>query len=202
MVIPIEQLAHINPLIGTIAGAVMTQRRLSDMRGFFADEAAYETALAQEDTVLYTLSSVEPAQGDGQLHYGLGMIMPGRIGDEYFMTKGHYHAWRPAAEVYVGLSGTGLMLLEHETTGESWLLPFTSNSVIYVPGYTAHRTINTGDIPLSYLGIYPADAGHDYGAIAQHNFKKVVVAVDEQPTLMDREAFLKRLEIRDWRFLT
>jgi glucose-6-phosphate isomerase len=112
------------------------------------------------------------------------------------MTKGHYHAWRPAAEVYIGLSGEGLMLFEHETSGETRLLPFTANSVIYVPGFTAHRTLNTGDVPLSYLGIYPAAAGHDYGAIAERNFKKVVVAVDGQPTLMEREAFLEKLEIR------
>ena len=106
------------------------------------------------------------------------------------MTKGHYHAWRPAAEVYIGLSGEGMMLLEDETTWASRLLPFTPNSVIYVPGHTAHRTINTGQVPLAYLGIYPAEAGHDYGAIAQRNFKKVVVAVDGSPTLMDRETFL------------
>lgn len=197
MAIPIEQLAHFNPLTGRISDASIAERRLSDMRGFFADEAAYETALAKNNTVLYTLSSVEPARGGGQLHYGLGMIMPGRIGTEYYMTKGHYHAWRPAAEVYIGLSGSGMMLLEHETTGASRLLPFTPDSVIYVPGFTAHRTLNTGDVPLSYLGIYPADAGHDYGAIAERNFKKVVVAVDGQPTLMDRTAFLKRLVIGD-----
>ena len=190
MAIPIKTLAHINLQAGNITDASVTERRLSDMRGFFVDEAAYETALANDDTVLYTLSSIEPAQGEGQLHYGLGMIMPGRIGPEYYMTKGHYHAWRPAAEVYIGLGGEGMMLLEHETSRESQLIPFTPNSIIYVPGFTAHRTINTGDAPLSYLGIYPADAGHDYGAIAQRNFKKVVVAVNGKPTLIDREAFL------------
>lgn len=190
MNVPIEQLAHFTPQTGTITGASVTERRLSHMRGFFVDEAAYKTALANDDAVLYTLSSVEPAQGEGQLYYGLGMIMPGRIGAEYYMTKGHYHAWRPAAEVYIGLSGKGVMLLEHETTGQSQLLPFTPNSIIYVPGFTAHRTINTGEVPLSYLGVYPANAGHDYGAIAQRNFKKVVVAVNGKPTLMDREAFL------------
>jgi glucose-6-phosphate isomerase len=32
----------------------------------------------------------------------LGVLMPGKVGAEYFMTKGHIHAWRPAAEVYLG----------------------------------------------------------------------------------------------------
>ena len=35
------------------------------------------------------------------------------------MTKGHLHAWREAAEFYIGLSGEGVMLLEDEASGES-----------------------------------------------------------------------------------
>ena len=74
---PIEQLAHFNPQTGIISDALVAERRLSDMRGFFVDETAYEIALANDDPILYTVSSVEPAQGQGQLHYGLGVIMPG-----------------------------------------------------------------------------------------------------------------------------
>ena len=187
---PIEQLTHFNPQTGVITGVSDKERRLSHMRGFFADEVAYERALANDDSFLYTISSIEPAQGEGQLHYGLGKLMPGRIGAEYYMTKGHYHAWRPAAEVYIGLSGEGLMLLEHETRGDSQLLPLTANSIIYVPGNTAHRTINIGATPLTYLGVYPANAGHDYNTIIQNNFKHVVVDVNGKPTLLKREVFL------------
>jgi glucose-6-phosphate isomerase len=190
MALPLEQLAHFNPQTGTITGNLVTERRLSDMPGLFADTAAYDSALANDDPVLYSLTSVEPAQGEGQLHYGLGLIRPGRIGAEYYMTKGHFHAWRAAAEVYIGLSGSGLMMLEHETSGACQVLPFSANRVIYVPGFTAHRTINTGTVPLSYLGVYPAQAGHDYGAIGHRNFKKVVVALNETPTPIDRDAFL------------
>ncbi len=114
------------------------------------------------------------------------MIMPGRIGAEYYLTKGHFHAWRPAAELYIGLRGEGVMLLEDEATGESKLVPLIPNSAVYVPGFTAHRTINTGKVPLTYLGVYPAQAGHDYGLIAERNFRKVVLAVDGKPTLRDR----------------
>jgi glucose-6-phosphate isomerase len=62
--------------------------------------------------------------------------------------------------------------------------------VVYVPGYTAHRTINTGAIPLVYLGVYPAQAGHDYGSIAHKNFDNVVLEIDGQPVLMDRREAL------------
>jgi glucose-6-phosphate isomerase, archaeal len=188
-----DLLAHFDLQSGTIEGAPQTERRLSDMRGSFADEDAFTAALAKGDPVLYTLATVAPAQGDGALHYAIAQILPGRIGAEYYMTKGHYHAWRPAAEVYIGLGGTGFMLLEDEESRESRLLSLTPNTVVYVPGHTAHRTINTGEIPLTYLGIYPAAAGHDYGSIATQNFRQVLVAVDGKPVLRERPEFLASL---------
>ena len=60
------------------------------------------------------------------------------------------------------------------------------NSVVYVPGHTAHRTMNTGDEPLVYLGVYPATAGHDYGVIARRNFRSIVVKRDGRPTMLPR----------------
>ena len=169
-----------------LGGRPMVKRHLSDVRGSFADATAYEAALAQGNPLLYEVSAVEPANGDGQLHYGLGILYPGKIGDEYYLTKGHYHTHRPAAEIYIGLKGEGAMVLEDEATGETRLVPLRAQSVVYVPGHTAHRTVNTGAEPLVYIGVYPSNAGHDYGAIAQKNFRKVVVERDGQPVLIDR----------------
>ncbi len=163
-----------------------TERRLSDLRGCFRDPIAYEAALTVGDPLLYAVTAVEPASGEGQLHYGLGILYPGRIGDEYYLTKGHYHSHRAAAEVYVGLKGEGMMLLEEEATGESRMVPLRANSVVYVPGHTAHRTVNTGPEPLVYLGVYPASAGHDYEAIATRNFRKVIIEKEGQPAMEDR----------------
>lgn len=171
---------------GTISGAPLTVRRLSDLRGCFQDSAAYEAALAEGDPVVYTVATIEAASGEGQLRYGLGVIMPGKIGDEFYMTKGHLHSWRPAAEVYVGLRGEGKMLLEDERSGASTLLTLMANSVVYVPGFTAHRTINTGTQPLVYIGIYPSAAGHDYSAIAESNFRMLVVEKDGAPVAIER----------------
>ena len=164
----------------------LSERRLADLRGCFADAAAFEATLAQGNPLLYSVSAVEPANGDGQLHYGLGIVQPGRIGDEYYLTKGHYHTHRAAAEVYIGLSGEGAMILEDEATGETRLAPLTGRTVVYVPGHTAHRTVNTGSVPLVYFGIYPSNAGHDYSAIAKKNFSHVVVATANGPSLRRR----------------
>jgi glucose-6-phosphate isomerase len=181
-----ELVERIDPVSGEIVGAQMVRRHLSDMRGCYHDTSAYEAALNAGDSLVYTVTSVEPGSGEGDLHYGIGRIMPGRVGDEYYMTKGHFHAWRPAAELYLGLRGEGMMLLEGESSSQCVVLSLKSNEAVYVPANTAHRTINVGTVPLTYLGIYPARAGHDYAAIAQRNFSSVVVERGGQPVLLNR----------------
>ena len=73
-------------------------------------------------------------------------------------------------------------------------MPLAANTVVYVPGHTAHRTVNTGSEPLVYWGILSSDAGHDYGAVGKRNFRQVIVAVDGKPVVMERAEFLARLE--------
>ena len=183
--------SEFDPETGTIPGVTPIERRLSAMRGSFADEAAFEAALAQGDPLLYTVSSVELEDLEGALWHTIACIYPGKIGDEYFMTKGHYHAWRPASEYYIGLRGQGLMLLEDEETGASQTVPLTPNGVVYVPGHTAHRTMNVGAEPLTYLNVYSYKAGHDYGAIAERNFYQVVVDIDGTPTTIARDEYAR-----------
>jgi glucose-6-phosphate isomerase len=170
----------------SLTGGHTVERRLSQLDGCYMDAAAYAAALAHEDRLVYRVTAVEPADGPGDLHYGLGILYPGKIGNEYYLTKGHLHETREAAEVYIGLSGEGAMLLEDEATGESRLKKLGAGKVVYVPGHTAHRTVNTGDEPLTYFGIYPANAGHDYGAIAERNFLKVVVEENGKPVMKER----------------
>ena len=195
MDLPLLDLTQFDTDSGRIPGFPLSERRLSDLGGCFADPAAYAAALAAGDPVVYSVSTVEPGQGAGDLHYGLGLIQPGRVGAEYYLTRGHLHAWREAAEIYIGLRGVGAMLLEDEDGGASKFLPFGPGSAVYVPGYTAHRTINTGDEPLVYLGIYPARAGHDYGALATRNFRDVVVAIGGRATCLARQTYLDTLRI-------
>ena len=170
-----------------LAGGAEVVRRLSDLEGCFSDPEAYRAALAQDNPVLYRVIAVEPGNGAGDLHFGLGVLYPGKIGAEYYLTKGHYHRTREAAEVYIGQGGEGLMLLEDERTGESRVEALGAGRIVYVPGYTAHRTMNTGTEPLTYFGVYPANAGHDYGAIAARNFLKIVVEESGRPVMKDRQ---------------
>lgn len=184
---------HFDPATGTIAGLPSAVHRLSDLQGSFADREAYRQALEAEDRVVYAVTGVDTPQLEGGLSYGVGVITPGKIGQEYHLTRGHFHAWRPAAEIYVGLSGEGRMLLETEGTNQVRLLPLLPNTAVYVPGYTAHRTVNVGTELLTYIGVFPAQAGHDYGSLARKNFRYVIVEQDGQSVLLDRAEFLKSI---------
>lgn len=187
---------NFDPATAVIPGLEASNRLLSQLAGCFADEAAYQSMLSKGDQLVYSLSNIDMASGEGQLHYGLGILQPGKVGSEYFMTKGHLHAWRPAAEVYICLRGQGMMILEHETEAATDVLPFPANSVVYVPGYTAHRTINVGDQPLVYWGVFSSEAGHDYEAIRQRNFSQVVIELDGQPYTLPRNDYLQMLSER------
>lgn len=178
--------AAFDPATGSIVGSIVTERRLSDLHGVFSNESAFDAARTDGDPVVYTVHAMEPGDGDGDLHYGIGTIMPGRIGNEYFQTKGHLHFWRPAAEVYIGIGGQGVMLMQDEETGDSKLVPMGAGQIVYVPGHTAHRTVNTGSSPLVYLGVFPARAGHDYAPIAEHNFRQIVEAGADGPRMRPR----------------
>lgn len=184
---------HFEPATATIEHRAPVERRLRDVQSIFVDRLACQELLA-ENPLIYSVTQVEDHNGEGDLHYGLGILMPGKVGREYFMTKGHIHAWRPAAEVYIGLRGRGVMLLEDERTGECRAAPLEANTTVYVPGYTAHRTVNIGDEPLVYWGVLSSAAGHDYGAVAARNFRLVVVEKAGAPAVMERADFLAELQ--------
>ena len=69
-------ISRYDPTTGALAGINPTERRLADLRGCFADTAAFDAALAAGNPLLYRVASVEPAMGEGDLHYGVGCLMP------------------------------------------------------------------------------------------------------------------------------
>ena len=78
------------------------------------------------------------------LSFGLTVIQPGTIDGEYYMTKGHFHAaQQDGDEVYLGVSGNGLLLLQSRQ-GESREIELTPGAILYTPLAWAHRTVNVG----------------------------------------------------------
>ncbi len=159
------------------------QRRLSDMALMYADRAAAQRILAQEgDRLIYEYQFVELPSAEGQLPHGSTRILPGDIGGEYHMTKGHYHARREQGEVYFGLSGRGMLLLQTEQ-GATSALEMSAGSAAYVPPYWAHRTVNIGAEDFVFFSVWEARAGHDYASIERDGFRQLVVMRDGAPAL-------------------
>ncbi len=171
---------------GILAPAHQTLRRcLSDARDLYADGHAAQQILKREgDRLIYEVFVAGIPETEGQAPHCATIIYPGRVGDEFHMTKGHFHVKRDRAEVYLGLCGRGCLLLQSEA-GAVRCLEMQRGTVAYVPPYWAHRTANTGDEPFAFFATWPGDAGHDYATIERLGFAKLLVARDGQAVLVD-----------------
>ncbi len=154
-------------------------RRASAMRGCYADSAALERLILEKnDPVHYEVFEVPVPEERGHLMYCISTLQPGLVGEECFMTKGHYHSVSNMAEVYLCLRGEGYLVMK-TAEGKSSAEPMTRGRMVYVPPFWAHRSVNTGARePLVSFCIYPAEAGHNYGDIAKEGFPKRIFQRD------------------------
>ena len=96
----------------------------------------------------------------GDLAFGTTMIHPGKIGNEYYMTKGHFHQIVDTAEVYYTLKGEGYMMLEN--LDGDWRVEV-----------------------LTAFYVFDADAGHDYGTIETKGYRHIVCEINGEVTVLD-----------------
>lgn len=168
MRVPVPQNCQIDLTLGTMAGATgRYQKKLKDLAGLYADATAFATLAADHgDQVVYDVADFRPSAEPGDMIFGVTRMSPGRVGDEFFITRGHIHAQTDRPEVYYGQKGRGLMQLE-SPDGETRILEIGAQTICYVPPYWIHRSINVGNEDLVMMFCYPADAGQDYGIIEQ-----------------------------------
>ena len=125
---------------GFSENAKITKRHLSQMRGMFHDEKAYQERIMQGDPLVYEFYELGCPERAGDIAFGTTILYPGTVGDEYFMTKGHFHTDLMTAEIYYTLSGTGYMMLESKE-GDWRALPLAAGQAVYVPrGYRKKHT--------------------------------------------------------------
>jgi glucose-6-phosphate isomerase len=151
-----------------------TERRASSMKGHYADKAAFERLVSSGDPIHYEVFEKPVPEEYGHIMYCISKLMPGMVGNEYFMTKGHYHTVVQTGEIYLCLRGTGFMLMK-TGDGEFTAEIMERGRMVYVPPYWAHRSVNTGKDPLVSFCAYNAEAGHNYGDIETEGFVKRVV---------------------------
>lgn len=160
-------------------------RRLKNLKDIFFDKEAL--GKIDSETIVYEVESYLPVElnTEGGLFFGITYIHPGVVGNEYFMTKGHFHKIRNRGEFYCTLKGEGMLILM-DNNRNTWAEKMFPGSMHYIKSNTAHRTANTGNSILSFSAFWPSDAGHDYATISEQGFSKILVNKDGEPELVDR----------------
>jgi glucose-6-phosphate isomerase len=166
------------------SGAQTSVRYASNMRGMFADEKALEAMITDGDPKMYEFYEMGAPESSGDIAFGTSITYPGKVGNEYFFTKGHFHTILETAETYYCLSGHGYMLMENPE-GDWSAQELLPGRMVYVPKRYAHRSINVGNTPFVTLFCFRGDAGHDYGTIETKGYRKLLIEKDGKVEIVD-----------------
>jgi glucose-6-phosphate isomerase len=162
------------------------------MQGQFLDQVAYAKMLSESDTLIYEVYEIQRPQIEGELLMGISIVHPGKVGQEFYMTKGHFHTVLETSEVYYCLQGEGYMVME-TPEGETSVESLAPGKVLYVPPRWAHRSVcSSRQQDLITFFIYPGNAGHDYGTIEQLGFRKLVIEGENGIEIIDNPRYQAR----------
>ncbi len=141
-------------------------RKLSDLKGYFSDKKSYDEMLAKKDIVVYETFT----KSDSPMKYTLTVVNPGRVGKEFFMTKGHIHG-NKTEEFYILLEGKGKLLLQNKS-GKVKVIDLKKGEIALIEKGFAHRLVNTGLKKLKVHTIYHEDSKPNYSVKFKRIFKK------------------------------
>lgn len=153
---------------GVLRGATNRYvKTFNDLSGLYESESDFAALIAKQGKeVAYEVTDFKPSNRQNDMIVGVTRMEPGKVGGEFYMTRGHIHAQPNRPEMYYGEAGLGVMLLE-SPAGEIRTIEIGPRSMCYVPPYWIHRSINVGTEPLVMTFAYPADSGQDYDIIAK-----------------------------------
>jgi len=175
----------INWPAGKLTGETILKSRkvYADLKALFVEQQN----VPPPDQEIYRVEWYAPAPTGkiGGLLWGVTHLQPGTVGDEYFMTHGHFHADSTRDEYYIVASGKGL-LLQMDRSGHTWAQEMPAGSISYIDGKHAHRVVNVGDESLVFWACWGTDAGYDYDTIARDGFGLRVMKLDGKPVLVGR----------------
>ncbi len=178
----------IDPISGAVTPRTGTYfKHLTELRSLYSDAAAFDAVLAKRgDVVAYTVSEYKEPGAD--LFFGTTTMEPGIVGQEYFMTRGHFHERRDMGEIYYTQSGEGVLLLQSRQ-GEIRRVDMKPGVCAFIPPDWAHRSINTGTVPLVFVWCCNQQAGHDYAEITTKGMRQLVIEQNGAVALVPNPKF-------------
>lgn len=159
--------------------------RLADLKGVFSNEATRQQLPGERVVYEVEVYLPVPDGSEGELFFGITKIQPGHVGEEYHITRGHFHAISNRGEFYWCIKGEGMLILM-DRDRNVWAERMYEGSLHYIPGHTAHRVANVGEDILSFGACWPSDAGHDYKEIADNGFAARLMNVNGVPQLLSK----------------
>jgi glucose-6-phosphate isomerase len=161
---------------------VHESRHVSHLSEQFSNRTAVEQLIAHGDPLVYEIFHHAFVTDNTDMAMGMSVISSGKVGDEYYMTKGHVHERGDQAEIYYCVQGTGLLLMD-DLRDDFHAAPFSSGTAVHIPPQYAHRVVNTGTQSLIFVSAFHLAAGHVYQPVAELGFANIVVEVDSKPVL-------------------
>ena len=142
---------RVDVIRGQLVGATSRYvKTLADLEGLYEDAVAFDALKGvMRDEIVYEVTDYKPSANPGDMIMGVTRIRPGKVGREYFLTRGHIHANANRPEMYYGESGCGLMLLESPGRRNSNRRNGTADSLLRSTlldsSFCQHRFCPTGD---------------------------------------------------------
>ena len=170
-ILPQHPLIHLDWNSGALTGAPVqvNQKTLEELDGLFRDTIFQPGLNPKSSVYLVRWWPAAEAGEKGGLLWGVTILEPGKVADEFFMTHGHFHEDRSRSEYYATASGSGILLrMARDRT--TWGEEMVPGSLHFINGQHAHRVVNTGNEPLIFWGCWGSDAGYDYGTIREKGF--------------------------------
>lgn len=158
----------------------MEHRRVSDLAMMFYDQAAVKAILDAGDQLVYDIRYYPFITSNSDMALGTTVIFPGKVGDEYHMTKGHFHERGDQPEIYYCVQGEGFLQMETRD-GDYQVAAWKPGVITHIPPAYAHRVINTGSTPLVFVASFHVAAGHDYAPVIARGFQCAIVERDGKP---------------------
>jgi glucose-6-phosphate isomerase len=186
---PAVPMVTLDPFTGVLTGpgVIESRRTIGGLAGYFRDEAA--RAAMDQSVLAYRVLAYEPRPEGvpGAVCCATTFLEPGLVGDEYFLTRGHFHQHEDRPELEVTVAGEGVLILMTEDR-VTWAEPMLPGSVHHVAPRTAHRVANIGTVPLVFVSYWPSETGHDYQTILDHGFAARMRKVGDTAVLIPADS--------------